>query len=158
MNWYFVGIMYNEVNWDWKVNCFDERIGTNSQSLSSSCLIGFIKGGQAPDSIKGLSAVISGYFLFWDLALTWSTCSIGIVSMGSWEFEQELLTSLTFCWVVIFKGDASNSEGLELRHQLQARIPFFKLACFCRAKIMIITFDYTVSNSKEKFRYVFSIH
>ena len=32
--------------------------------------------------------------------------------MGS--CEDELLSSLTFCCMVIFKGDASNSEELEL--------------------------------------------
>ena len=32
--------------------------------LSSSCFDGFMKGVQAPDSIKGLSAVISGCILF----------------------------------------------------------------------------------------------
>ena len=43
-----------------KWNCLDDKIGIRSQS----CCSDFMKGGQAPDSIKGSSAVISGYFLF----------------------------------------------------------------------------------------------
>ena len=119
MNFYFVGIIYKEVKWDWNVNCLENKRGIKPQSRSSFCFDGFMKGGQAPDSIKDLSAVISGYFRFWDFI--WSICSTGMVSMGSWICEDELLSSLTFCWIVIFKGDASNSEWLELTTSISGK-------------------------------------
>ena len=46
------------------MNCLEDIIGSKTQSRSSSCFHDFMNGGQAPDSIKDLSAVISGYFRF----------------------------------------------------------------------------------------------
>ena len=59
MDLYFVGIIYKEVRWDWNVNCLVDKIGIRS----SSCFNDFMKGGHAPDSMNGLSAVMSEYFL-----------------------------------------------------------------------------------------------
>ena len=42
----FVGIRYKEVKWDWNVKCLDDKIGIKSQSRSSSCFVGFMKGRQ----------------------------------------------------------------------------------------------------------------
>ena len=44
---------------DLNVSCLDDKMGIRSQSRCSTSFNGFMKGGQAPDSIKGLSAVIS---------------------------------------------------------------------------------------------------
>ena len=35
--------------------------------------------------------------------------------------RDKLLSPLTFCWKVIFKGDASNSEGLELTPSISGK-------------------------------------
>ena len=47
------------------MNCLEDKIGIKSQSRSSSCFDGFMKGGQAPDSIKGFCRrLCQGVFVF----------------------------------------------------------------------------------------------
>ena len=65
------------------MNWFEDEVGIKSQSRSSYRYVGIINGEQAPDSMNGLSVIISGYFRFCDLEFMCSICSAGRTSNGS---------------------------------------------------------------------------
>ena len=83
--------MYKEARWDWNVKCLDDKMGIRSQSRSSSCFIAFMKGGQVPDSIKSLSAVISEYFLFFEILRLYG--QLVLLEYFPWVLDNILLYS-----------------------------------------------------------------